>query len=160
MDQSHPSMPHHGLLLHIRKNIPLTSINFFPGTNFEAIAIITTYHGFTAQIIFLYSSPRSSNTELLHNLQKVIPHNYNFPLFVIGDFNIQTSSGNSNFLTSFMKRKYNLDQYVSQVTTTYLSTIDLVFSNYTHQTTTSIANYWSDHFTLCTAIDTTKFNPH
>ena len=154
MDQSHPSMPHHGLLLHVRKTIKIISINFHPGNNFEAISIVTDYRKFICQIIFIYSSPRTTNAQLLHELQRIIPQKCQLPIFLIGDFNVHTSSNTSNFLTSFLKRKYNLDQFISTPTTTYLSTIDLVFSNYHHHTCYALANYWSDHFTLCAAIET------
>ena len=51
----------------------------------------------------------------------------NVSLAIVGDFNIDTPVGSDTLFCSFMKKKYNCDQYVKQCTTKYNTTIDLVF---------------------------------
>ena len=53
-------------------------------------------------------------------------------LIIMGYFNIDMPVGSETPFCSFMKKKYNYDQYVKQCTTKYNTTIDLVFSNYLH----------------------------
>ena len=53
-----------------------------------------------------------------------------------------------------MRKKYNLNQYVTEPTTNNQTTIDLVSSNYPHQNTFVTDFYWSDHNLLYTVINT------
>ena len=71
---------------------------------------------------------------------------------IIGDFNVNVrQSTNKNFIET-IKKKYKLSQMMSQFTTKYLTTIDLIFSNHEQQQTTSIPVHWSDHNIIATEL--------
>ena len=101
----------------------------------------------------LYSSPITKTLQLHAVMDCILKEKTDVPLVIMGDFNIDTPVGGDTHIFSFMKKKYNCDQYVKQCTTKYNTTIDLVFSNYPHQEISILDCYWSDYDIIYTVTD-------
>ena len=78
----------------------------------------------------LYKYPRSSQTDfrkdIHHHLRPVI--DLNAKLVILGDFNIQINSVNTEFV-EFMETLFRCIQQIKQCTTDSGSILDLIFSN-------------------------------
>ena len=60
------------------------------------------------------------------------------PLAIIGDFNLGVTHNRNKPFCDVMKTKYGCDQQVTIPTTDEQTTIDLIFSHYSHQRTAAI----------------------
>ena len=86
----------------------------------------------------------------------VMQNTSQLPLAIIGDFNLDVTHNRNKSFGDVMKRKSSCDQHVTQPTTDEQTSIYFIFSNYSHQRTTAIDCYWSDHKLLYTVIDLTQ----
>ena len=101
----------------------------------------------------LYKYHRSSQTDfrkdIHHHLRPVI--DLNAKLVILGDFNIQINSVNSEFV-EFMETLFRCIQQIKQCTTDSGSILDLIFSN-CEAFCDVVEAYWTDHKLEYCAID-------
>ena len=105
------------------------------------------------QLIVLYKSPKFQVSKLISCLNK-----YLVPLLlksvktiIIGDFNIDGTNGNKQFL-SFMNDHCFCSQRLSKHTTDIGTMVYLVFAN-SPVSTGVIETYWSDHKSVYCGVD-------
>ena len=147
--------PYHGLMLYNPINMEVHHIRKYPRCKLEAIDVIISNNKNDVQfnIIGLYKSPIASTVELLHYMDIIMQNTSQLPLAIIGDFNLYVTHNRNKSFCDVMKTKYSDNQHVTQPSTDEKTTIDLTFSNYSHQRTPAIDCYWLDHQLLYTVID-------
>ena len=148
------STPYHGIIAYVHKSIKVLDVKFHRGTIAEAISIMLKKNYKKHKITGLYIAPQTDYSYIQQILEWANDDKAN--VTVIGDFNVNIRLSTNNNFTETIKRKYKLSQMMSQFTTKYLTTIDLIFSNYEQQETTSIPVHWSDHNIIATELKKSK----
>ena len=154
-DQPKTQTPYHGLMLYIHISIEVHHIRKYSGCKLEVIDVIISKNKVQFNVIGIYKSPMASTVELLHYMDIIIQNTSQLALVIIADFNLDVTHNSSKSFCDVMKTKYSCDQHVPQSTTDEQTTIDLIFSNHSHQIPAAIVCYWSDHKLLYTVIDLT-----
>ena len=78
----------------------------------------------------------------------------------MGDFNMKSVVHDECYnakLEHFMLHVYNFKQFISQETTDYHTTLDLIFTNEILDTVDVIDNYWSDHKMIYATVPLSNF---
>jgi len=75
------------------------------------------------------------------------------PLLILGDFNIDVSENENINVDRFMKDTFDCDNVSHGPTTDNGTTIDLVFSNFSDLSTSSLECPWSDHKAIVVCTD-------
>ena len=145
LDQAVAGHTYHGLIVYVNDNICVSSAITYPGHDVEAIKLVLQNRIDKLVVIATYNSPQTRSVELYTTIQNMLTGCKNFPVIIIGDFNINTPRNNKTPLCNYMKTNYNCIQYVKESTTKYDTTIDLAFSNIQNLTIGTIDCYWSDH---------------
>ena len=152
MDQANTVNAYHGLMVYVCDTQVVSHAIRYPGHNITAIKLVLEHGMNQLCVIGIYSSPQTQAIELYTLLHKILIEYDNVPAIIIGDFNIPTPNDNTNPLCNYMKAIYKCNQYVNKSTTKYDTTINLVFSNLSNLTVSTINCYWSDHKMVYTVI--------
>ena len=80
--------------------------------------------------VVLYKYPKSSQTEFKNDLHRHLRPEIDpdAKLVILGDFNVQIDSGNTDFV-NFMETLFRTMQQIKRCTTDYGSILDLIFTN-------------------------------
>ena len=105
------------------------------------------------QVVVLYKYPKSSQTEFRKDLHRHLRPEIdpNAKLVILGDFNVQIDSGNTEFV-NFMETLFRTIQQIKQCTTDSGSILDLIFTN-CEAFCDAVEAYWTDHKLVYCAID-------
>ena len=137
--------PSHGMLCYINNNIIINQQKKFSSSDIEWIFIEISYKNKIIQIVSLYKAPSTNQTTLIKTLKhiKTFIDNQN-TIIILGDFNIDIYQKNKT-LTNIVNKIFNTTQTIKDFTTTYQTTIDLIFTNDKDNTSGTIYLPWTDH---------------
>ena len=153
LDQNMTRKPYHGLIAYVSKNIQINNVTMYPGLNIEAIKLVVQLDNKQLHIIGIYNSPHTKQSQLYKTLNELVQDCNNDSIMIIGDFNVNTSPKNDNFLCQHMKMHHNCEQYVKGYTTVLKTMIDLIFANFTPHIVQTVDAYWSDHKLISAVIE-------
>ena len=146
--------PHHGLALYVKEYFQLQKVVKMQCESFEFIftAMYSIQRGYV-QVVVLYKYPKSSQTEFKKDLHRHLrPEiDLNAKLVILGDFNVQIDSGNTEFV-NFVETLFRTMQQIKQCTTDSGSILDLIFTN-CEAFCDAVEAYWTDHKLVYCAID-------
>ena len=121
--------PHHGLALYVKEYFQIQNVVKMQCKSFQFTfaEIYCSLRGYV-QVVVLYKYPKSSQTDfrkdIHHHLRPVT--DLNAKLVILGDFNIQINSVNTEFV-EFMETLFQTMQQIKQCTTNPGSMLDLIF---------------------------------
>ena len=138
--------PYHGLIIYIKNSFDVLQADSISLSEFESIMLLVKSDKSIFQILIVYKAPSTKYDTLCSLLKdKVIPSvDQLLPLIIMGDFNIDVSDGNSQFV-QFMLKELQCNQLVKETTTNQNTTIDLIFTNIKQTKNGVIHMPWSDH---------------
>jgi len=142
-EQTENRRPPHGMILYINQRFVNEITNTILNTedNFESISV--SRHG--AQYVFLYRSPSLTLEQTLAKARRISENLYTSqPVVVMGDFNIDISDQKNEHVIKELEDIFQCKQIVTEITTNYGTTIDLVFTN-TTAICSIIESLFSDH---------------
>ena len=148
------NIPHHGLALYVKEHFQIQKVVKMQCKSFEFIfAGIYNIQRRYVQVVVLFKYPRSPQTnfrkDINHHLTPV--NDLNAKLVILGDFNIQINSVNTEFV-QFIETLFRCMQQIKQCTTDIGSILDLIFSNY-EAFCDVVEAYWTEHKLVYCAID-------
>ena len=105
------------------------------------------------QVFVLYKYPKSSHTEFKKDLHRHLRPEIDLDakLVILGDFNVQIDSGNTEFV-NFMETLFRTMQQIKKCTTDDGSILDFIFTN-CEAFCYAVEACWIDHKLVHCAID-------
>lgn len=138
----------HGLLLYSKQELAVQLVRALKLPFVELIEVKITKGTSSIILILIYKSPSSSSSECV-TIQDLCPSSESEDVIILGDFNLnkQTVPAHYAQLNQYFQT-LNYQQCVSNQTTIYGSTFDLVFSTGKLPHIMTNACYYSDHFII------------
>ncbi|CAG2241334.1 unnamed protein product [Mytilus edulis] len=119
----------HGLLLYSKQELAVQLVRALKLPFVELIEVKITKGTCSIILILIYKSPSSSSSECVKTIQDLCPSSESEDVIILGDFNLNKQSVPAHYaqLNQYFQT-LNYQQCVSNQTTIYESTLDLVFS--------------------------------
>lgn len=139
----------HGLLLYSKQELAVQLVRALKVPFVELIEVKITKGTSSMILILIYRFPSSSSSEFVKTLQDLCPSSESEDVIILEDFNLnkQTVPAHYAQLNQYFQT-LNYQQCVSNQTTIYGSTLDLVFSTGKLPHIMTNACYYLDHFIL------------
>ena len=146
LDQRIGTKIDYGIIAYINPKIKINNIDNLSIEKLDILLINISYHNNKITLLSLYNSPKNDYTYLHKHLNKILINIFKTEkhVIIVGDFNINITSANYLKLTNLFKN-YKMTQHISDFTTKYQTTIDLLFSTNNIHSIQVLHAHWSDH---------------